>query len=76
MAVRHRGRAPRQAQAGLPGLPPSFFVRACQFDTIDFEFEEVVKPVVEAADDWPRYLDAVYVLDEPPTAFCAFERPN
>lgn len=51
-------------------------MRACQFETIDFEFEEVVKPVVEAADDWPRYLDAVYVLDEPPTAFCAFERPN
>ena len=26
-----------------------------------------MKPAVEAADDWPRYLDAVYVLDELPT---------
>jgi hypothetical protein len=49
------------------------FVPACQFDTIDFDFEEVVRPAVDAVEDWPRYFNAVYVLDAPPTAFCAFQ---
>ncbi len=52
------------------------FARACQFDTIDFDFEDVVRPAVDAVQDWPRYFDAVYVLDAPPAAFCAFRRPS
>ena len=52
------------------------FARACQFDTIDFDFENVVRPALNAVQDWPRYFDAVYVLDAPPAAFCAFRRPS
>jgi hypothetical protein len=52
------------------------FVPACQHDTIDFDFEDVVKPAIDAVEDWPRCFDAVYVLDAPPAAFCAVRRPN
>jgi len=52
------------------------FVPGCQFDTIDFDFEDVVRPAIDAADDWPHYFDAVYVLDAPPAALCSFQRPS
>lgn len=52
------------------------FAPACQFDTIDYNFVDVVRAAVHAAEDWQRYFDAVYVLDAPPAAFCAFHRPS
>ena len=53
---------------GYQGCRLLIFVPACQFDTIDFDFEDVVRPAVDAVEDWPRYFDAVYVLDAPPTS--------
>jgi hypothetical protein len=61
---------------GYQGCRLLIFVPACQFDTIDFEFEDVVKPAIGAVRDWPRYFDAVYVLDVPPSAFCAVQRSS
>jgi hypothetical protein len=61
---------------GYEGCRLLIFARACQIDTIDFEFEDVVRPAVDAVPDWARYFDAVYVLDAPPPAFCAFHRPG
>lgn len=52
------------------------FVPACQIDTIDLDFADVVRPAVDAVEDWPRFFDAVYVMDAPSAAFCAFERPG
>jgi hypothetical protein len=52
------------------------FVPACQFDTIDFDFKDVVKPAIDAVKDWHLYFDAVYVLDAPPSAFCAIKRSS
>ena len=49
------------------------FAPACQFDTIDFDFPDVVKPAIDAVAGWQRYFDWVYVLDTPPAAF--FEIP-
>jgi hypothetical protein len=45
------------------------FAPACQFDTIDFDFRNVVKPAIDAVADWQRYFDWVYVLDTPLAAF-------
>jgi hypothetical protein len=59
---------------GYQGCRLLIFVPACQFDTIDFDFEEVVKPAIDAVEDWHLYFDAVYVLDAPPSAFCAVQR--
>jgi hypothetical protein len=59
---------------GYQGCRLLVFVPACQIDTIDFDFEHVVRPAVDTVGDWARYFDAVYVLDAPPAAFCAFER--
>jgi hypothetical protein len=52
------------------------FVPACRFDTIDYNFVDVVSPAIHAAEDWHRYFDAVYVLDAPPAAFCALHTPG
>jgi hypothetical protein len=52
------------------------FAPACQFDTIDYNFGDVVSPAIQAAQDWQRYFDALYVLDAPPAAFCAFRHPG
>ena len=59
---------------GYQGSRVLIFVPACQIDTIDFDFEDVVRPAVEVVEDWARYFDAVYVLDAPPAAFCALQR--
>lgn len=58
---------------GYQGCRLLIFAPACQFDTIDFDFEDVVKPAVGAVEGWARYFDAVYVLDAPPSAFCAVQ---
>jgi hypothetical protein len=57
---------------GYRGCRLLIFVPACQFDNIDFDFEEIVRPAIDAVRDWSRYFDAVYVLDAPPAAFCVF----
>jgi Putative endonuclease, protein of unknown function (DUF1780) len=62
------------AKPGYQGCRLLIFGPACQFDTIDFDFENVVRPAIDAVKDWARYLDAVYVLDAPPAAFCAVQR--
>jgi hypothetical protein len=56
---------------GYQGCRLVIFVQGCQFDTIDFDFRDVVKPAIDAIEDWPRYFDAVYVLDAAPSAFFA-----
>ena len=61
---------------GYRGCRLLILVPACQFDTIDFDFDEVVRPAIDAVEDWPRYFDSVYVLDASPAAFCAFQRPQ
>jgi hypothetical protein len=50
------------------------FAPACQFDTIDFEFSDVVSPAIDSIgrEIWGRYFRTVYVVDSPKTAFCAF----
>ena len=59
---------------GYEGCRLLIFVPGCQFDIIDFEFQEVVRPAVDAVRDWQRYFEAVYVLDASQSAFCAFNR--
>ncbi|WP_128970422.1 hypothetical protein [Bradyrhizobium tropiciagri] len=50
------------------------FARGCQIDTIDFDFGEVVRPAIESIgrQTWGQYFQAIYVLDSPKAAFCAF----
>jgi hypothetical protein len=50
------------------------FARGCQFDTIDFDFIEVVRPAIEAIgrEMWERYFQSIYVMDSPSAAFCVF----
>jgi len=51
---------------GYRGCRLLIFARACQLDTIDRDFEDVVRPAIDAVEDWRRCFDAVYVLDAPP----------
>jgi hypothetical protein len=62
---------------GYEGCCLLIFAPACQFDTIDFDFEEVVRPAIDAvgSENWGRYFETIYVLDAPEAAFCAIQRP-
>ena len=46
------------------------FASGCQFDTIDFDFEEVVMPAIDQVGNatWGRSFEAIYVLDAPESA--------
>jgi hypothetical protein len=54
------------------------FARGCWFNTIDFNFSEVVTPAVEAvgSEAWGRVFDAIYILDAHETAFSEFRRSD
>jgi len=60
---------------GYEGCSLLIFAPACQFDTIDFDFDEVVRPAMDevGSQNWGRYFRTVYVLDAPQAAFCAFQ---
>src|SRR5882762_1565857 len=53
------------------------YARTCQFDTIDFDFEQVIRPAIDeiGSDTWGLYFEMIYVLDSPKGAFRAFHRP-
>jgi hypothetical protein len=59
---------------GYEGCSLLIFAPGCQFDTIDFEFEEVVRPAIDEVENWQDYFDAIYVLDAPSSAFASFHR--
>lgn len=61
---------------GYQGCRLLIFAPACQFDTIDLDFKDVVKPAIDAVEDWSRYFDAVYVLDAPASAFFEVRRSS
>jgi hypothetical protein len=61
---------------GYEGCRLLIFAPGCAVDLIDFEFEKVVAPAVDAVggDNWRRCFATVYVLDTQPTAFAVFPR--
>ncbi len=50
------------------------FASGCQFDTVDSEFGEAVRPAVDAVVEWRRFFEAIYVLDAPSLAFSESHR--
>jgi|SRR5579871_4342070 len=54
-----------------PGCRLLIFARGCQVDLIDFDFEDVVGPAVDAVQEWPSCFEVVYVIDAPRAAFWA-----
>jgi hypothetical protein len=52
------------------------FAPRCQFETIDFEFNQVVTPAIELVGRaaWEEVFEGLYVFDEPPSAFADFRR--
>lgn len=61
---------------GYEGCRLLIFAPGCAVDTIDFAFQEVVTPAIDAMgeDNWRRYFTTLYVLDAQPTAFAVFPR--
>jgi hypothetical protein len=70
------GALSKKLRPGYEACRLLIFAAACQFDTIDFDFEEVVRPALEevGSKNWERYFDTIYVIDAPRSAFCAFHR--
>jgi hypothetical protein len=64
----------RKLNAAYAGCRLLIFAPGCRFNTIDFDFVEVIRPAVEAVGSavWGQVLEAIYVLDEPKGAFVKF----
>jgi hypothetical protein len=52
------------------------FARGCRFNTIDFGFEEVVRPAIAEVGSatWASVFETLYVLDAPESAFVEVHR--
>jgi hypothetical protein len=66
----------RKLGVAYAGCRLLIFARGCWFNTVDFDFSEVVTPAVEAVGSgaWGRVFDAIYILDAHEPAFIEFRR--
>lgn len=64
----------RKLKREYTGFRLLIFAPKCQFDTIDFDFDEVVTPAIERIGraTWGQVFDVLYVFDVHPSAFAEF----
>lgn len=62
----------KKLKPGYTGCWLLIYAPNCHFDTIEFEFDQVVIPAIEQVgrEAWEQVFDGLYVLDKPPP--CAF----
>jgi len=66
----------KKLNPGYTGCWLLIYAPRCQFDTIDFNFDQVVIPAIEQVGmaAWEQVFDGLYVLDAPPSAFVELRR--
>jgi len=66
----------KKLKAGYTGYQLLIYTPRCQFDTIDFNFDQVVIPAIKQVGRaaWEQVFDALYILDAPPSAFVELRR--